>query len=140
MQVAKMGQIYSRCSQVWAWMGNDLVPDDLQGFPERQRLHELGTMSSHAVLSSENIMSTESRRKNADMHILQLLKRKYFGRVWVIQELVLAPRVLIMIRNVIFAADHVTARKLTRPENELANTRKLSWNDTEAPWFKYIAQ
>ncbi|KAK1621634.1 heterokaryon incompatibility protein-domain-containing protein [Colletotrichum phormii] len=140
MQVAKMGQIYSRCSQGWAWMGNDLVRDDLQGLPERRWLHELGTTSGHTVSSSENNMSAEPRRMSADMDILKLLKRKYFGRVWIIQELVLAPRVLIPIGNVISAADHITARKLTTSEKESANTREFSWNDTEAPWLKYMAQ
>ncbi|KXH46523.1 hypothetical protein CNYM01_00652 [Colletotrichum nymphaeae SA-01] len=53
-QVAKMGQIYSRCSQVWAWMGDDLVSDNREGLPERRLLHELGTAHDYAVTSSQS--------------------------------------------------------------------------------------
>ncbi|KAK1708467.1 heterokaryon incompatibility protein-domain-containing protein [Colletotrichum lupini] len=130
-QVAKMGQIYSRCSQVWAWMGDDLVSNDLQGLPERRWLHELGTTSSYVGTFSQS-------RSIRD--IWKLLQRRYFRRVWVIQELVLAPRVLIPIGNVIFAADHTTARKLTQSENDSENKSKVSWKKTEAPWFEHVAQ
>ncbi|KAK1706949.1 heterokaryon incompatibility protein-domain-containing protein, partial [Colletotrichum acutatum] len=53
-QVAKMNQIYSRCSQVWAWMSSDLVSDNLEGLPERRWLHELGTAHDYAVTSSQS--------------------------------------------------------------------------------------
>ncbi|KAK1477002.1 hypothetical protein CTAM01_15272 [Colletotrichum tamarilloi] len=126
-----MGQIYSRCSQVWAWIGDDLVSNDLQGLPERRWLHELGTTSSCVGTFSQS-------RSIRD--IWKLLQRRYFRRVWVIQELVLAPRVLIPIGNVIFAADHTTARKLTQSENDSENKSKVSWKKTAAPWFEHVAQ
>ncbi|KAF4785083.1 hypothetical protein HER10_EVM0002441 [Colletotrichum scovillei] len=130
-QVAKMGQIYSRCSQVWAWMGDDLVSNDLQGLPERRWLHELGTTSGCSVTFSQS---------RPIQNIRVLLQRRYFRRVWIIQELVLAPRVLIPIGNVIFTADHTTARKLTKSENDSTNKSKISWKKTEAPWLEHIAQ
>ncbi|KXH28220.1 hypothetical protein CSIM01_09738 [Colletotrichum simmondsii] len=130
-QVAKMGQIYSRCSQVWAWMGSDLVSNELQGLPERRWLHELGTTSSCSGTFSQS---------RPIQNIRKLLQRRYFRRVWVIQELVLAPRVLIPIGNVIFVADHTTARKLTKSKNDSGNKSKVFWKKTEAPWFEYITQ
>ncbi|KAK1469902.1 hypothetical protein CMEL01_01669 [Colletotrichum melonis] len=112
-------------------MGDDLVSNDLQGLPERRWLHELGTTSS--------CVGTFSQSRSI-RNIWKLLQRRYFRRVWVIQELVLAPRVLIPIGNVIFAADHTTARKLTQSENDSENKSKVSWKKTEAPWFEHIAQ
>lgn len=130
-QVTKMGQIYSRCSQVWAWIGNDLVPSELSGLPERRWLHELETSTGYAVPFSQPYSTP---------NILKLLKRRYFSRVWVIQELVLAPRILIPIGNTIFTADHTTTHKLSELRNDRGNKRINYWKNTDAPWFQYITR
>lgn len=72
-QVAKMDDIYQRCSKVVVWPGADIVTPTPKRFRRRIPLHEI---QKHVTESG---------------YLGKLFSRRYFSRVWVIQELVLAP-------------------------------------------------
>jgi hypothetical protein len=81
-QVAKMGQIYSQCSQVVVWLGSDLVLQKAGVYPRRYRLSELG----HSVSPR---LPSQDEGQGSPQHILDitsLLERRYFSRVWVIRK------------------------------------------------------
>lgn len=120
-QVKKMGHIYSQCSHVFLWLGDDVVDPWSGTHPKRRRFHEL--FSNKAA---------GSRYK-----IRELLKRRYFHRVWVIQELVLGPRVVIPIGDAVFWADGRASSNLRHTETE---SNAWGWDDIEAPWLRYIGQ
>ncbi|OAA62814.1 Heterokaryon incompatibility [Niveomyces insectorum RCEF 264] len=115
-QVAKMGQIYKQSSRVVVYLGPDAVSGTPPGrFPPRRPLHELET---HTHLRLE-----------------QLLARRYFSRVWVIQELLLSERAVIHFGDTSFLVDAKTMQRLAD------STRQYwSWDATAAPWFQYAAK
>lgn len=120
-QVNKMGQIYSQCSQVVLWLGTDVVNPCTGAHPQRHHFQEL----------------IEDKAVGERYQIKQLLKRQYFRRVWVIQELLLALRVVIPIRDAIFWADARTGSSLSQND---PGSSAWSWEHTEAPWLRHISQ
>ncbi|KAK8029901.1 hypothetical protein PG993_011192 [Apiospora rasikravindrae] len=101
-QVANMGNIYFRCSRVVVWLGHDLVQETPKRYRRRRRLKEI----------EEEI---------GDTSVLEdLLRRRYFSRMWVIQEVVLAPSSIIPIGQVDFVA---TAKAAIELSNILGNKR-----------------
>ncbi|KAJ4992426.1 heterokaryon incompatibility protein HET-6-like protein [Stagonosporopsis vannaccii] len=66
----------------------------------------------------------------------ELLARRYFTRVWVIQELVLADRVVFRIGDTDFRADISIMAQLT---NRRSGNR-MNLDHTAAPWVQYITQ
>ena len=88
-----MGQIYSQCTQVVVWLGSDLVLQTPGVYPRRHRLSELGHSTFPRLPSQEE----EHGSPQQNLDISTLLERRYFSRVWVIQELILAPRVIVPI-------------------------------------------
>ncbi|KAF0329345.1 hypothetical protein GQ607_003294, partial [Colletotrichum asianum] len=78
-QIHKMGQIYSQCSQVFLWLGEDAVCHDQVALPSRRPLEDL-----------------------EDIHTI--LSRNYFTRLWVIQELVLSRRISMPCANTVYEA------------------------------------
>ncbi|KAK5657179.1 hypothetical protein OQA88_3237 [Cercophora sp. LCS_1] len=90
-QVAKMTRIYRNCSQVVVHLGEDLVPlPEPHRYPQKQKL--------------------EFAASQYAQDFYNLLERRYFGRVWIIQELVLPRQVSIPIRNFELVADRDTAK------------------------------
>jgi hypothetical protein len=69
------------------------------------------------------------------MRLLDLLKRAYFSRVWVIQELLVSQRAVIRVGNIDFHAD---ADTMSRISNWLSG--RFNWGATRAPWVQYLAQ
>jgi hypothetical protein len=127
-QVAKMGRIYSECAQVVLWLGSDLVLQDPGNHRRRYRLSELGVSVSPQFPKQETQVSPQRK-----LNIAELLERRYFSRIWVIQELILAPRILIPIGDLNFWADGAT----------LVNRKgavDMSWEGTKAPWFQHLAK
>ncbi|KAK0117365.1 hypothetical protein ONS96_013195 [Cadophora gregata f. sp. sojae] len=101
-QVALMGEIYSSCSQVLVWIGEDI--DGLSdSFKTVQQLHEIflktedgypyeelsfeGTFSPGSLTFS-NLLRTQDLWKEK---FLRLIRQPWFLRRWVIQEIAKAP-------------------------------------------------
>ena len=93
-QVAKMGDIYWQCSRVVTWLGADIVTATAKRFRRRVPLHEI----------QEHIPEKG--------YLGQLLQRRYFSRMWIIQELVLAPCSVIPLLDIDFAAGAWTSDSL----------------------------
>ncbi|KAF7531120.1 hypothetical protein G7054_g9176 [Neopestalotiopsis clavispora] len=111
MQVAKMRDIYRNASRVVVYLGPDTVQHSMQQHRPRARLDELdGNGENHA------------------QKIHELLNRRYFSRVWVIQELVLAKSLVIPLHDSDYHADNTCIERL-----------KVDWNDTKASWFQHGA-
>lgn len=108
-QVTMMGSIYERCLRAVVYLGEDAVrpqSNDNRTYPARR---DLGKVSAAAV----------------DLH--QVLKMRYFQRVWVIQELIRAPMVVIPVRGVELIAGRRSA-----------TLEQVAWHETNAPWMGHI--
>ncbi|KAF6783887.1 hypothetical protein CMUS01_16648 [Colletotrichum musicola] len=136
VQVGKMENIYARCSQVWLWLGDDIVCEDLQAPPERHWLHEISSKDIQPRYPTTASCETSADEPTMLVTISMLLKRRYFSRVWVIQELAVAPRVVIPIGDVLLLADHVTQQKLQALTTEDGGWK---WDETQAPWLYSMA-
>ncbi|PTD09912.1 hypothetical protein FCULG_00008954 [Fusarium culmorum] len=81
-QVPMMGKIYLRCLRVIVYLGDQVVkPKEAslrRSYPARRDFSEFDDVIPGSLIDSS-----------------QLLKLKYFQRLWVIQELILAPSALI---------------------------------------------
>ena len=66
--------------------------------------------------------------ENDTQDINGLLNRRYFSRVWVIQELVLAKSLVIPLYETDYHADSTCIERLN-----------IDWNDTKASWFQHGA-
>ncbi|KAG4443360.1 hypothetical protein IFR05_001149 [Cadophora sp. M221] len=115
MQIVKMGTIYKQSWRVVVYLGSEIVSarSFVRQYPKRRGLHEAAT--STAELGSK---------------LSRVLERRYFDRVWVIQELVLAPSALIVIDDIEFTAGPKTA-------NQLDETG-WDWKSTNVPWMKFM--
>ncbi|KAK0631282.1 heterokaryon incompatibility protein-domain-containing protein, partial [Immersiella caudata] len=119
-QVARMAFIYRDCRRVISYLGPDLVasPSISSGFPRRQRLEDSVTMADDELFIGGKV------------NFLKLIQRRYFTRVWIIQELVLPRQVSIPVGDIELCADQQTARNL--PE--------LFWESVGVPWIGFLAQ
>jgi hypothetical protein len=84
-QVMRMKDIYANAVEVIIWIGK---PDNLSGIAfdtlDRFSTHD-GTQDGSATY--KDILDTVDKRRTAIQHFIE---RPYFGRVWVIQEVVVA--------------------------------------------------
>ncbi|KAK0641411.1 heterokaryon incompatibility protein-domain-containing protein, partial [Cercophora newfieldiana] len=118
-QVSSMGDIYRHCSRVVVYLGPDVVPTPRDGrFPPRHPLHKIDE-----VLQSPRF------------DLPKLLARSYFGRSWMIQELVLAPSAIFHVAGVDFWTDTSGICRMRSP-----SSAKWDWDATPAPWFQHIGQ
>lgn len=111
MQVAEMRSIYRKASRVVVYLGPDTVQHSRRQHRPRARLDELG-----------------GNGENDTQDINGLLNRRYFSRVWVIQELVLAKSLVIPLYETDYHADSTCIERLN-----------IDWNDTKASWFQHGA-
>lgn len=79
---------------------NDIVIKEPGVHPSRYPLHELENFEG-LQLPIKGDQGVSSRRIN----IRDILERRYFSRVWIIQELILPPRIAIPVGDKIFWAD-----------------------------------
>ncbi|KAK3693088.1 heterokaryon incompatibility protein-domain-containing protein [Podospora appendiculata] len=132
-QVAKMAHIYEKCRRVVAYLGSDIVAPNLGKYPPRRLLHEACDISRHGPLL-----------KDDKVNLYRLLERKYFSRLWVVQELVLSPQISIQVGELEFLIDATTAKALERsrtdPDDVLLKTDGVRWAGTAAPWVEHVAQ
>ncbi|OCK78244.1 hypothetical protein K432DRAFT_444772 [Lepidopterella palustris CBS 459.81] len=128
-QVAKMGQIYKNCSRVIVYLGADIILPRNDRFPLRHQLHEIEGNSISPQLPENN----QLRPTRLNLH--ELLKRRYFSRVWVIQELILPGQATIPIGDLDFWAGPDTSTQLAA-----SVPSDWQWDSTAAPWVRNIAQ
>jgi hypothetical protein len=127
-QVAKMGAIYQSCSRVFVYLGSDIVSADgsKRHHPSHRGLHEF-----------DQVMNGNAATEGATTTTLQkMLTRRYFSRVWVIQELVLSRNAVIPVGGVQFWASNLTPKYLASSSGP--DSSPWDWNSTVAPWMQFI--
>ncbi|KAL1606141.1 hypothetical protein SLS60_003542 [Paraconiothyrium brasiliense] len=122
-QVAKMEQIYDESSKVLVYLGPDIV-SKTQRFPTYKTLYDLTDASS--ILSPFPRLHP-LHDNPPDLH--QLLRRKYFSRIWVVQELILSEKIVFTVGDTEYRADPRVMSKLNN----------FAWEKTAAPWVRHIA-
>lgn len=116
-QVAMMKTIYQSSLRVVVYLGEDIVKVDSRRHRPRHVLHDL----DYWIPQSQT-------------NLKQLLERRYFSRVWIIQELLLSPSIIIPIHDMDFSAGLLFSRNL---QQSLGSD--WDWDNTNAPWLQYVA-
>lgn len=91
-QVAKMRRIYEQCTRVIAYLGHDIVTT-AKPYPTYRPLYEL-----HKANTNGGLFPRKHKYQNVFFGLKEMLSRRYFTRVWIIQELLLPERVVFRIR------------------------------------------
>lgn len=108
-QVTMMGDIYAGCLRAIVFLGEDIVRSkstNTRKYPERRELDETSA---------------------ASVNLQQVLTARYFQRVWVIQELIRAPMVVIPVHG-----KELTAGRHT------GSSSGMAWQKSSAPWLSNI--
>ncbi|KAF2115571.1 heterokaryon incompatibility protein-domain-containing protein [Lophiotrema nucula] len=124
IQVSKMRQIYEHCSRVVVYLGSDLIPLN-KNFPTLKPLDELSKIDSGSFK-----FPLGHPYQTARFTLKDLLKRRYFTRVWVIQELLRAERVLFRVGNINLHTDRAVMERMSLSQQNY-------WS--EAPWVEHLA-
>ncbi|KAK4234976.1 hypothetical protein C8A03DRAFT_37191 [Achaetomium macrosporum] len=99
---------------VVVYLGPDAAPLLPPGrYPRRARLRDLGTGEFKDVGGTKGIHG--------------LLQRRYFSRLWVVQELILSPRVVIRVGDIDFQSDGATSGNMRKPSGSPVGDSELSW-------------
>lgn len=114
-QISKMGEIYNRCMRTIVWLSENVAePDhaaaDRNMYPARRSIKDLVTGNACGTTTIE-----------------QLLKLRYFQRIWIIQELILPPELVIPIQGKEVSVNHARLKEVT-----------YSWGRTTTPWFDRV--
>lgn len=126
-QVANMGRIYSSCSRVIVYLGPDITTPLHGRHTRRGRLHELETGAITPVFPAQVRQPQPYRLKDP-------LSRRYFSRIWVVQELVMSRGAVMRVGDVDFWADAALSTRLA------SNVPSWSWGRVPAAWVQYISQ
>ncbi|KAK0701322.1 heterokaryon incompatibility protein-domain-containing protein, partial [Lasiosphaeris hirsuta] len=130
-QVAKMGLIYRQCRRVVVFLGRDVVdPSPGQCYPLRRGLEEFGTLAT-SPNSPSQLFNDDGK-----LNLRFLLKRRFFSRMWIIQELLLARQLAILVGDFEVLVDSYTSQALLQRQDNGGH----GWEDTETPWLQYAAQ
>lgn len=129
-QVANMGRLYLNCSRTVVYLGPDVVSPMHGKHPRRHRLHELAT----GAVKPRFVDSSGTPKAPPPHQLRDLLGRRYFSRIWVIQELLLSQRVSIRVGDVDFWADPAMATYLE------ASLPGWDWANTAAAWVQHMAK
>lgn len=113
-QIAGMGEIYSQCWRVVIWLGYDMVTHTPKGPRRRYPLEEI----------QSNIPEVG--------YLEKLIYRRYFRRVWIIQELVMAPSSFLPLQDMEFMI-----RALT-PKSFLKILNPSTWDSLQRPWLQHL--
>jgi hypothetical protein len=124
-QVAKMRKIYEQCTKVIVYLGEDLVTKS-KPFPYRRTLDQLPHFSLNKLLFPKDHQYYETY-----FGMEKLLQRKYFARIWIIQELLYPEQVVFRVGDFDLRADAPTM------ERTLDNFRNSYSNKDMpvAPWL-----
>ncbi|KAK3998178.1 heterokaryon incompatibility protein-domain-containing protein [Cladorrhinum sp. PSN332] len=155
-QVAQMGRIYSQGFQVVVYLGDDVAPvlgtgkwpkkarllnlevwgiheKDTESDDEMNALPEKGTPSTASKLEKESIATA------GQINLNSLLRRRYFNRLWIIQELILSPRVVIRVGEVDYWVDGAGAMLQDEKERQQQQQQHRQFEDKGSqsrPWEK----
>ena len=127
VQVAKMGFIYRNSRRVVVYLGEDVVTIASGQHPLRRRLEDAIPPQTATFMGIDN---QDLVAGNAEINLGRLLQRRYFSRVWVIQELLLASQVTIRADDLELRMDAATSETILRRHPN------FEWSDTSAPWME----
>ncbi|KAL8366739.1 hypothetical protein RB595_010548 [Gaeumannomyces hyphopodioides] len=128
-QVAKMRTIYSNAWRVVVYLGSDLItPIPTSSYPTKKRVEELRTSDQGKQLLFP------------DLSLQDVLERRYFSRIWVVQELLLSRQVCIRIRDIELIIDRSTQPNPLGGGQSGKGSGSPGWNATKAPWMAHAAQ
>ncbi|KAL6361098.1 hypothetical protein LRP88_04560 [Fusarium phalaenopsidis] len=120
-QVSKMADIYQEAQRVLVYLGSGSIdPTGPHKYPLRRRLE-------HSVMQSNDC---DQITRQGKVNLNKLLSKRYFSRLWVIQELVVSRQVVFQVGDTEFWADGATVPRL----------KDHDWENTSAPWFVHMAQ
>ncbi|RSL49688.1 hypothetical protein CEP54_012289 [Fusarium duplospermum] len=103
------------------YLGSSLVDAaSPQKYPLRQRFE-------HSIAQSND---NDQLVSNGKVDIKKLLTRRYFSRVWVIQELIVSRQVVFQVGDTEFWADGTSIHKV----------KGYDWQNTRAPWLVHMAR
>ncbi|KAL8391847.1 hypothetical protein RB595_002160 [Gaeumannomyces hyphopodioides] len=129
-QVSKMQTIYSNAWRVVVYLGSDIVTPipNRSLYPVRRRLEDLATSEE-----GESLVCP-------DLSLRQVLERRYFSRIWVIQELLLSRSICIRIRDMELIIDRPAQPTLLGDGQSSNESDGPDWNATKAPWVAHATQ
>jgi len=132
-QVDRMRDIYSNCTRVVLWLGSDLLakPNDCH-HPQRKPFHNL-VLQQTSQISPGKVDDPHPKPQS------YLLARRYFTRVWIIQELILAPMVVVQVHNTLYWANGTTSRILQKRALPGGEYLIAPWERASAPWLQFVA-
>lgn len=110
-QVIAMRDIYRNASRVVVYLGPKTVQQSNQEHRRRSRLDELDAFGEKDTLKIDELFS-----------------HRYFRRVWVIQELLLAKSLCMPLEDSDYYADSTSIKRMD-----------VHWIDSKVPWFQHIA-
>lgn len=111
-QIPKMGTIYNNAMRVVVFLDGNV---------------ETGENMQHEIRQRKSIASPAARNELASM-----MSHKYFTRLWIIQELMLARAVVFAFRGVEYQADAISASRARWPS--------LPGGSPAVPWLHLICQ
>lgn len=103
-QVAKMGEIYNMARRVVVWVGPELEPN--MGSKKAQRddtlialsfLEDTKRKSIRDFMPSKKVALKFKGHDRTWMALLNFCRRSYWARLWIIQEVVLASKVIVQV-------------------------------------------
>jgi hypothetical protein len=120
-QVAVMGQIYRNCFRVVVYLGQDVVSLCPGCHRRRVELQELCRFKIN-----------EQRRLQPILR--DIFSRKYFTRLWIIEELILSPLTVVPYQDIDIQISSMTTDRFER------SMETWSWDDAKLPWMKHISK
>ena len=109
-QIVRMGSIYQSARQVLVWLGEEIGTDSL-AFETIKRLYDFLDHQQDQVVCMDSLtflqeVSTASETVSSPLEAMsQLFRRRWFQRLWVVQEVVMAKTCLILCGGMILPWD-----------------------------------
>ncbi|KAF5521239.1 Heterokaryon incompatibility protein 6, OR allele [Colletotrichum aenigma] len=121
-QVAKMGRIYEKARQLVIYLGPDLVPPTSTSspYPKRHHLQELNSLAEKPQLPSASLSSSRQ------WTLSDVLRRQYFRRLWIIQELIMSRNITLRVGDIEFIVDQAVCSQVVQA--------------CDMPWFAFITR
>ncbi|KAJ4179794.1 hypothetical protein NW755_012190 [Fusarium falciforme] len=118
-QVSKMSQIYSACRSVYLYLG---ATPTTQLYPLRRQLQ----LTDGKPVKTPGVPDYR-------VDLAGLLQKRYFSRMWVVQELILSRQAVFQLGDVEYWMNSSTIRSIS-------SSSPLKWEQTKAPWLEYLGQ
>jgi hypothetical protein len=152
IQVTKMTRIFSEAMQVIIYLGPDIATRLPPGqYPRRRRLQELDLGRRHNRPQGTRDSSRDAQEITTPS-LQDLLKRRYFSRLWVVQELLLSARTSIRIGDVDFWTNGASSSPWLedgrgeasaggqQDDPEYSQRDNIFLRNTTAPWLMHICK